>query len=170
MPTITKIEDFKARYQVAKDAYSKQTLQTYINELETTYIHELLGVELGDLFLADLDINGEPQTGRFITIFEPLAIQDDCGKIHSSYGIKDYLLGRIYFDYVRNTNTYNSQIGNKSAIGENSEIAGNLIHDLCQRYNKGIDNAKAIQWYCCEHDSETYPEYKGVKLDYVHWL
>lgn len=170
MPTITKIADYNSRYQVAKDSYSKKTLQVYIDELETTLIRDLLGVELGNLFIADLDLDGVPQTQRFIDIYNAFAVQEDCGTIWSSYGMKDYLIGQIYYDYARNTNTYNSQIGNKSAIGENSEIAGNMIHDLSQRFNKAIVNGKSIQWYCGCHLPEDYPEYKGVELDYTHWL
>lgn len=169
MPTITKIADYIGRYQVAKDSYSKQVLQQYIDENESKLIYQLLGTELGALFIADLDVNGVPQTQRFIDIYNSFALEDDC-KQYISDGLKDYLLGLIYFDYVRNTNTYNSQLGNKSSLTENSEYAGNLIHDLSQRYNKGIATGKNIQWYCDCHLPEDYPEFKGVELEYTHWL
>jgi len=169
MPTITKIADYKARYQIAKDAYSKKTLQTYIDTLEAKLIYELLGAELGGLFLADLDADGLPQTQRFIDIYNSFAIDDDC-QLRCSGGIKEYLLGLIYFDYCRNDNTYNSQIGNKGAVSENSEIAGNLWNDLSQRYNISIETGKEIQWYCECYKSEDYTEFKGIKLEITHWI
>lgn len=169
MPTITKIADYKARYQIAKDTYSKKTLQCYIDEKEPCLIYELLGVELGKLFIADLDPQGVPQTQRFIDIYNSFALDDNCG-IHCSIGMKDYLLGLIYFDYARNDNTYNSQIGNKEAVSENSNVASNFVHDLSQRYNHAIRTGKEIQWYVCVHKPEDYPEYKGKRLQISHWL
>jgi len=169
MPTITKIADYTARYQIAKDSYSKKTLQYYIDKSEAKLIYELLGAELGGLFLADLDVDGIPQTARFTDIYNSFAIDDDCA-LHCSDGIKEYILGQIYFDYCRNDSTYNSQIGNKGAVSENSEIASNLWHDLSQRYNIAIENGKQIQWYVSCYKSEDYTEYKGVKLEGTFWL
>ena len=169
MPTITKIADYSGRYQIAKDSYSKKTLGYYIDTLETSLINQLLGAELGALFIADLDVNGVPVTQRFIDIYNSFAIDDGC-RLRSSSGMKSYLLGQIYFDYCRNDNTYNSQIGNKAGVSENSEIASNLWHDLGQRYNIAIENGKSIQWYVSCYKSEDYPEYKGTKLQITHWL
>lgn len=171
MAVIVQIEDFTGRYQVAKDALSKKNLQYYIDELENCLLYDLLGAELGTLFIADLDVNGVPQTQRFIDIYNSFAIDDDkyCDTIRISKGIKEYLIACIYFDYARNSNTYNSQLGNKSSSTENSEYAGNLIHDLSQRYNKGIATAKEIQWYCECYKPEDYPEFNGGELDYTSW-
>ena len=169
MPTITKISDYKARYQIAKDAYNKKNLQCYIDESEPCLIYELLGAELGKLFIADLDADGIPQTQRFIDIYNSFAIDDSC-ELHCSIGLKDYLVGLIYYDYVRNDNTYNSQIGNKQAVSENSEIASNFFHDLDQRHNHAIDTGREIQWYVKCYKSEDYPEYRGQRLQISHWL
>lgn len=169
MPTITKIADYTGRFQIAKDAYSKKTLQYYIDSLEYNLIYELLGAELGTLFIADLDVNGVPQTQRFIDIYNAFAIDNDC-KLIASSGVKSFLIGQIYFDYCRNDNTYNSQIGNKGSVSENSNIAGNLWNDLSQRYNIAIENGKSIQWYVGSYKAEDYPEYKGIELQTTHWL
>ena len=169
MPTITKISDYNARYQLAKDAFSKKTLQSYIDELEPCLIYKLLGAELGALFIADLDVDGVPQAQRFIDIYNSFVVDYECSQ-YCSIGLKDYLKGQIYYDFARNNNTYSSLLGNKVAETDNSKTVGNLINDLSQRYNHAIRTGKDIQWYVSCYKPEDYPEYKGQSLKITHWL
>ncbi len=165
MPNIVEISDFIGAAKIQKGTFNTDPFNSIRDEFSDDYIYRLLGVELGDLFLADLDANGVPQTARFITIFNAIKQDRDNGGILNSKGIKYYITMIVFFFYARNNNIAISLAGNKVTVSENSN---NLVDQtkLVSDYNKGIDTAKAIQIFINE-DSATYPEYNGQHLDYV---
>ena len=114
--------DFVGTFSIAQDQFTAASLTEYINEKEAEYLSELLGEELSELLYDDLDSNNEPQTARFVTIFNAFTETfDDCGCFSywpmytswlgyfgcdvkrqvTSKGIKFYLKAMLYFDFVR---------------------------------------------------------------------
>lgn len=164
---ITQNTDYVGEFQITQDKFSTKKLNTYINRYELTYLNRLLGCELAKLFIADLNPSGVPTDQRFIDIYDIFCKMIAC-ELEESAGIKEMLLGFIYFEYVKNNNSFVGTSGNKSSETENSNEAGSLVHNVYARYNLSIETYSAIQAYICDNMT-VYPEFEGVKLFFNHW-
>ncbi|HKZ36116.1 MAG TPA: hypothetical protein VJ184_00595, partial [Chryseolinea sp.] len=95
---ILTLDDFTGFQILARSIQNDPELQSYIDRYEKKYIHQLLGVTLGDLFIADLTM-GVPSDPRFVAIFDTFSKQDDC-RIYDSNGIKDILTALVFYHYI----------------------------------------------------------------------
>jgi len=174
LPILNIETDFTGTAQLQFDTQTEAKFDVIRDERESTYIYQLLGAELGALFIADLDANGVPVTVRFLDIYNAFA--EDIGTttfynwpgidtIAESKGIKYFLKNIIWFYFARNNQMLVSAGGNKSASSQNS-TPNNDSFALARMYNKSIDTGHAIQWYICDN-SATYPEYNGQFLEYI---
>ena len=160
--------DYVGEYQIATNKNTSKKLEGYITRYEKYYLYQLLGCELADLYIADLQAGGIPQDPRFVAIYEEFCEQDECGYMYISRGIKEMLTGLVYFEYVKNNNSIVGSSGNVSKEGENSKEASAWKHDLFNRHNIAVETATAIQWYICDNMT-VYPEFKGVEILLNHW-
>ena len=166
---ITTVEDFKGgRYKVPLNQITLKDFTPYIGDNEKRALNYLLGVELAGLFLADLDATTNlPTSQRFTYIYDYFLDSEECCKEKSeSLGIKKYLQGLIWFDYIRFNNTQNGMVGGQSNISENSEPAPLKKTRAVKLYNDSIGTLKAIQNYICEN-SDIYPEYDGTNREFL---
>jgi hypothetical protein len=160
-------EDFKnGRYRITVDPEQETDLDDTIETVENDILPQLFGVELYDLFIADL-VAGVPQSVRFVTIFDAFNDQTN-GCITQSQGMKVMLKGYTYYDYVRDINGSVTPNGTKKKISENSTDMNGIQYDLTSRYNDGVRNYKAIQHYMNTIDPDTYPEYDGTPQPFNH--
>jgi len=161
---ILQTTDFsKGFYALSQTDFTEAGLQTYIDDNEEALLCKLLGVELADLFVADL-VDGVPQTQRFIDIFNKFKIQpDEC--IFISKGMKIMLEGFMYYIYIINENVVPRDTGVVTPKNENSDITpgGALYRNADKRWNDSVITAEAIQAFICE-DLTTYPEFKGERF------
>ncbi len=175
---LVKTTDFTGLYYIAQTTYTTPILQAYIDEFEKTYIRKLLGLTLGDLFIATV-VNNVPVGARYLAIYNPLAIQVNgietgvylngqnwvSGRIYESRGMKEILKGIIYCLYVQGTQSHHSQSGvakataDVSAVmtGENAARMGEI------RHNGIISDWEAVQYYI-QQNIATYPEFEGLQL------
>ena len=172
--------DFNSgKYKIAQDNFSQATLTAYITKFEKRYLQDLMGIELYNLFAADLVAN-VPQTQRFEDIYNEFAEDDDGlvsglsgmassgNKIVRSEGIKEMLKGFIFFEYNRDLPVKNTMTGNVQEDNENSKVLTSLKAGITEKYNEAIATYKAIQWKL-EDESATYPEYNGVCKEII-WI
>jgi len=184
---IVTTQDFTGLYALPTDVYTIADLQAYIDELEESLIYELLGAELGALFIADL-VAGVPVDPLFLLIFNPF--QDDvkkpnlfytgwgnlffwefygCGcenKVMISKGIKFYLKVLIWFNYVRDNKAVAGIQSLSQRESANSTNANYNSHLIGKKYNDAIQTGKAIQWYILENKDD-YPEFNGIRQHYM---
>jgi hypothetical protein len=175
---LVKTTDFTGLYAIAQTSYTTPILQAYIDEFEKTFIRKLLGLELGDLFIATV-VNNAPVGARYLAVFNPLAIQVSglnsgvflngqnwvAGRIFESRGMKEILKGIIYCLYVQGTQSHHSQSGVAKATadvsiimsGENAARMGEI------RHNGIISDWEAVQYYISQNNA-TYTEYDGLEL------
>ena len=157
------------KYVINGNDNTRQNLKEFISNYERTYIYQLLGVELGVLFISDLDsITKKPQTQRFIDIYEPIYFKK-FNKIVHSKGIKEVLKGLVYGEFTNSQNYKNTINGSTQGIyqiGETGETVSSLRNGVILKYNKGVSSFGAIQLYICENES-TYPEFDGVTKEYA---
>lgn len=169
MPNIVQITDFKVgRFKIPTKTYSDNDLQSYIDRYHRHYLIRLLGIELYDLFIADLDPLGVPQDPNYLAFYNPFTIQEN-GCFCDSEGMKEMIKALIYFHYVRDKNTVLTTIGPKQKRGENSQTLDIVSHDITTRYNEGINTYDCIQKKLHD-DPTTYPEYDGVVTEKILFI
>lgn len=171
MSDILQIADFEEGiYTIPLAANQEAILQEYLNDIECEYLPRLFGVDLSDLFIADL-VGGVPQTQRFIDVFDKFQVQpEDCfigDEIYQSLGIKELLKRIVYFFYIRGSFVRLTNNGPKITVSENSENPNPLFNEMFTRWNEAVDYWIAIQYRMSTEDPNTYPEYKGVREQYA---
>jgi len=154
--------DFVGKYKIAKDCYSKPELQMYIDKYEKIYLQDLMGCELYDAFIADLNDadSPRPQSNRFRVIFDSLCEEDACGVIYRSDGILEMLKGYVYYQYVIDQSYKNTIVGtvvNETAFSREVAVSKSSIES---RYNLSTDTYISIQLFIMEN-KDLYPEFKG---------
>ena len=164
MPNIIEITDCIGSADIQQGTFTTPIFDDIRDEFTNEYIYKLLGVDLGVLFLADLDANGVPQTAPYTTIFNPI-VQDVDGVILNSKGIKYYIKMIIWFYYTRNNNTEITNAGNRISESQNSAPL-NDPSAIAKNYNKGIQTGRMIQWYINENSAD-FPLYNGQHLETV---
>ena len=163
---ISASEDFSyGKYTINDSDWTRQSLKEYVKQNEKRFIYELLGVELGDLFIADLGANKEPQTQRFINIYEPLAFNWS-HRLIMSKGMKEVIKGLIYSEFVREQNYKNNINGSGRNLYEQGEVISANNAGIAHKYNESVESFWAIQMYIHENRTD-YPEYKGSVKQYT---
>jgi hypothetical protein len=150
---------------IATDVFTVDEVDGAIDTYEKQLIYELLGVELANLFIGDLDVNGVPQTQRFLDIFESWfkTIDED---VVQSVGMKQMLVWWVFFFYVREQwqdNSIQGNVENEGSINRDSRMS---YATLVKNYNVAIKTYKAIQSFI-NQNSDTYPEFKGMYKEFI---
>lgn len=155
-------DDFVGKFDLVKSINDK--IESYIDAYEESYLRELLGINLFNLYKADV-VNHLPVTASYLTITNPLFIEQNGYSIISN-GIKDMLLGFIFFEYVRDNKIKQSMSGSvvNSVDNSNNDFTQEF---LFQRYNESIDIYKNIQLYI-ELNKTIYPTYNGFIKGYSY--
>jgi hypothetical protein len=158
-------EDFVNKFEIHTNGYNLAKLTSYIERYSESYLIDLFGVELYNLFIA-----GYEDEAIYIYLYEPFNYQlDECFdyKILKSRGIFDMLLGFIYCHYLEDINVQQT-INNPVKIkGQNSERANKFDANFYGRWNESVQTYQAIQRYCLDKES-VYPTFKGVKKDLIY--
>ena len=159
--------DFTGDNDIATDVYTTVDMDAAISEYESKLLYELLGIELYDLFVADL-VNKVPQTAKYLTIYNAFVKEIDDVMVFS-LGMKKMLVKWVYFQYVRTQPQTNTIEGNTEAQGTVNKPSAMSYTSLVLEYNKMISTFKAIQTYIESVKDEDYPTFKGVCKEYMSW-
>lgn len=155
---ILSVADFINKYELHTGMYDQNKIQAYINKYEPRYLRQLLGVDLAADFVADFNNQQIPNSPNFLEIYNPFAfdsgynfylwngIYEGTGQLLSD-GIKEMLLGFIYFEYAKDLVNQMTPFGNVKPKSENSDIANTLFSMMYTRYNESITSYRAIQNY-----------------------
>jgi len=164
-------EDFTGKYAISQDNFTEDDLQEYLDKYEDEYLCDLLGADLFALFIADFSA-GPPivfSEARFTKIFESFKIDDDDLLVRSD-GMKEMLLGLIYFEYVRDQVAQNTVSGPVKPAKSISEQADTSALEIMNRYNIGITTYQAIRWFILDEKPEDYPEENSQFLSHASGL
>jgi hypothetical protein len=162
-------ESFTGKHELEHGRYTRDKLDEYIVRYETIYLMRLLGNDLYKLFIADIE-DYEPQSEPFKAIFEPLVV-NDCDRSFTSLGVIDMLKGFIYFEFVKDANSYHTTAGVVSSTGEVSERQN--AKELIERYNESVSSFWAIQRFIGQSLSNGESFYAGFQfhnLDKQGWF
>jgi hypothetical protein len=138
-------QDFTGKYELHTGLYDQTKLQDYINKYEKRYLIELFGATLFDDFIADLDVNNEPESPNFIQIFDEFHQNVNLYHLLLSEGILEMLKGFIYFEYSKDQMNQQTPFGNVSQLSENSKKVTTLNSMMFTRYNEAVKTYNAIR-------------------------
>ena len=155
--SVTTPSDYVGKQELAIS--TGNSIQLYIDRYEKKYLIRLFGCDLYNSYVLD------PNAARFLFLLNELCIQDDCSEILTSNGLKDMLLGFVYYEYTPDNKIKNTVSGAIVDFNENSRETTGVEADIESRYNESIDSYRAMQ-YLMKNDPITYPEYNGVQLEY----
>lgn len=170
--------DFVGKYALSNSMYDTPDYDFYINTYENEYLVSLLGADLAALFIADVIAGGgTPTEQRFIDIFVPFSIEYNwlfytrggSKRNWTSEGMQVTLTGLIYFEIVRDQSNKMTPIGNVSSKGENSDAVRSFNSRMWDRYNRGLQNYRAIQSYIMKYRTD-YPEFNGEIKKLAYWI
>lgn len=161
--------DFTGKYELSLTQYNTSVIDAYITKYTKRYLLKLLGSELYDLFIADL--NGAtpqvPQTTPYTTIFNEFHLNIN-GELVVSNGIVEMLKGFIYYEYAKDITNVQTPIGAVNPSGENGiKMQPNMM--LTTRYNEAVDTYNAIQNYI-EYNIQDFATYNGVEAKYNYFF
>jgi len=160
------ISDFTSKFALSTGMYANTNIQSYIDRYEDIYLTELLGIKLYNQFIADLTA-GVPMTAKYTKIFNSFKEEMDI-RLIISRGMKDMLLGFIYFEYMKDSITQTTPIGVVKQSSENSNpISAHT--PIYLRYNESVKTYRAIQDYIMLNLG-TYPDFRGYNKQYAYWL
>ena len=163
--------DFTGEYQLGGNPLQTTNFQIYINKLEKKYLTDLLGVELYNLFIADLDVNFYPQLPIYQAIYEEIEedSQYGTGCQHRSLGMIEMLKGFIYYHWLRDQFTTKTISGAVKNEFSNSQPATMSQTNMDEKYNESVCMYNAIKWYINENKID-YPDYNGIEKCSITWL
>lgn len=138
---------FINKYELSKGMYDTAKIEAYIDKYEKRYLIELLGPELYDEFMSDLDVSNVPQSPNFEYIFNPFHTTISPSTVLISEGIVEMLLGFIYFEYAKDLINQMTPFGNVKPMSENSNVVSGNSTMIYNRYNEAIKTYRAIQMY-----------------------
>jgi hypothetical protein len=167
MGILISASDFTGENKIATDVFTDAELDAFITIYEAKLLYELMGIELYDLFIADL-VAGVPQTAKYVTIYEAFVKEID-DEMFMSDGMKVMLVKWVFFHYVRTQSQTNTIQGNTQAEGTINMPSAMSYTSLCIDYNKMISTFKAIQSYIESVKDADYPTFKGILKHYMSW-
>ena len=164
-------KDFgKGKWELASGMYEQQKINGYIDLYTNKLLAQLLGVEMYNLFVANLDpITFQPIDAKYLAIYNPFMHEQNNCNIIISDGMIDMIKGFIYFEYLKDQINQVWVSGNVAPIGENSKDISTLSQQIYTRYNQGVFTYHAIQQYICDNSNE-YPKYYGHNKLTTYWI
>ena len=152
--------DFTGIESISTNDYTVSELIESIDVDTEEILKDLLGVELFDLFKADL-VNDVPQDARFLAIYNSM-FYDYYGVEVRSRGMKSMLVSLCNLNFVRYQNIKNTLSGSQSNVSSNSTESLGSRTKISAEYNKGVHDYEVIRYFI-QNDPTTYPEFKGIE-------
>ena len=151
---------------IATSTATQINLNTCIDVIELDVLRKLFGTELYDLFIADLDVNDQPQSDRFKAVFnefyeDPSESIGWCGLSSESEGIKKMLMRFIFVKFVNEQPVQSTSTGHIKSERNNAKGASGKEFGIISKYNIGVTSYQAIARKMMLDDA-LYPEYEGI--------
>lgn len=165
MASITTPADFNGQYSINRNKHNTNDIIACIDSVEELVLLELFGVDFKTIVL-DGVANLDP---IYEKLFEPFNYQDSCDRIWQSKGVKEMLLGFVYFEWFATHSVAVVLDGQRENESENSKSASSLRANNEKRYNDAVKTYRAIQAYINDN-LDIYPEFKGKGKLLMNWF
>ena len=182
------INDFLnyGKYEISSGMYDQNRLANYIVKYERKYLIELFGATMYEAFIASLDSQtGQSDEPKFEELIEPFAMDISTftavgyvgthtslvRRIVISDGMKEMLMGFIYYEYLKDSISVATPVGIVKPVGENSSVPSTLHIQIYTRYNEAVRSFRAIQERIIANpNSYDYSDFNGVHKSLAYWI
>lgn len=108
--------------QIQLDLGDFNKFSDFSTQVEKNYLIKLLGWQLYYALISDLDVSNEPQTEKYIELVNGIAAgyEDGSGVYRELAGIKIMLPYFFYYDYIKDVQSHNTEIGDYELQATNS--------------------------------------------------
>jgi len=138
---ITQISDYIGYFKLAKNQYTTEQLQSYIDRFEEFVLRDLLQCDY-DEFIADL-VDGVPTSAKWLDLYNKFYLCDECGEFFS-LGIKDMVSCYVFYNYSKDSYIQSTITGTVKLKGSASEpLASQNSKDFLV-YNQYVKSYNAI--------------------------
>jgi len=154
------IDNFTGEYTIDENYYNS----VIVEKVEENILRDLLGINYYNAFIADLDVNNDPQS-EIWTKFKDGEEYTDSYLIRYP-GIVEMLVAFSYYELIKSKN-YNTSTGFIAPLNENSRVKNKLELEAIANnfYNKGVSlYIKAERWIL--FNSTSFPEWKHKTKSY----
>lgn len=165
MASITTPADFNGQYSINRNKHNEVSIQACIDSVEELVLLELFGVDFKDIVLQGV----VDEVVIYENLYNPFNFQDSCDRIWQSKGIKEMLLGFVYWEWFATHSVAIVLDGQRENESENSKSASSLKSNNEKRYNDAVKTYRAIQAYINEN-LDIYPEFKGKGKLLMNWF
>lgn len=165
MASITTPADFNGQYSINRNKHNEASIQACIDSVEELVLLELFGVDFKAIVLQGV----VDEIVIYENLYNPFNFQDSCDRIWQSKGIKEMLLGFVYFEWFATHSVAVVLDGQRENESENSKSASSLKSNNEKRYNDAVKTYRAIQAYINEN-LDIYPEFKGKGKLLMNWF
>jgi len=158
--------DFVGKYDLPKSINDK--IDAYIAEYEEKILTEMLGDDLFTAFKTNVDSTiRKPVLQIYLDLYNPVTVEAwDCSL--RSEGMKEMLLGFIFFHYVRDEPF---KVGMNGAVVNQTETSTQANTSfLYTRYNEAVKNYNIILSYANDNRAAVYPTLKGRFKSFSSWV
>jgi hypothetical protein len=168
MANLVSLSDFVAPYAlgVGTDANAQKVPLAVIAEWEPKFLGMILGFDLKNKFYLSTYGGGViPPTPEMEAIWKKIEQDDPC-RLESD-GLKVTLCKLLYLKIVQAQSRVNTVSGNRKAETQTTIASSNT--EVYVIWNSGVTSARNIQQYCL-NDTEKYPTFKGICLEYTSFI
>lgn len=130
--------DFKAPYLIAQvdQANVAAEVQEYIDTYESSYLNELLGPELHDIYIAN--------PNDYLSITDPTMYVDAYGQTEKHKGIKSGLIPYVYYFYLKGNETFTTGSGEQKIDKGNSQTG---MYKMVNAWNAMVHETALLSGY-----------------------
>ena len=161
--------DFTGKYKLSQDTSNIAITTLVVSQMRDGLIRKIFGAVLGNEIITYIDASSQPVNTELDNVINAFSIDSHCGELLESIGLKNVLLGFIYYQRACDMKLQMQSVG-----GETRPKTENTNNDMLpeskmiQRYNDSVYSVWSIQKYICEN-REDYPNYNGQKflLNYI---
>lgn len=156
--------DFAGKYKLSQDTANQTITTRVISEMRDGLIRKIFGATLGNEIIDYIDNPPGIPDPVLDAVINSFSIDSNCGKLLESIGLKNVLLGFIYFQRACDMKLQMQSVGGETKPKtENTTVESNPSAKIIQRYNESVNSVRSIQEYVKENRSN-YPDYNGQKF------
>lgn len=182
------INDFLnyGKYEISSGMYDQNRLSNYIVKYERKYLIELFGATMYEAFMTSIDPNNNQSSApKFQELIDPFAMDISTftavgyvgthtnlvRRVVISDGMKEMLMGFIYFEYLKDSISVATPVGIVQPVGENSKVPNTLHIQIYTRYNEAVRTFRAIQERIIANPNDyDYSDFNGIHKSLAYWI
>ena len=168
MQNITKLDDYIYNLNIAKSGTDEEFFSGYAFQIEKEKLsgenyatQGLLGKELYNELIADLDSSNEPQSAKFIALVDGVTYTEG-GNTYNFVGIREILKHFVYASYLKYRYSFETGIGSVKLNSKNSTLITRkeLNYKANTEYNRGVDLYNNDAYHYISNHQSSFPTWK----------